>query len=249
MRPYRAEAGAESLPLTGSGLDDVLPVVAAGRYRRELSQAVLAFKNHGRTDLAPVLAPAFAGAVQEAVALANGGRVFLVPVPSRTSSRRRRGYDPMDMLLRRLQRAGLLPPDVQIRRVVQVRTPLRSLIQGVLPGTSQKSLGRSGRRRNVAFSMRLKSSAASSVAGVHCIVVDDVLTTGATLAELTRVLVAAGAQVDAGAVLAATTAPSGTEAHQAASALSVIQLQSRKDHRWLAGGASPKAKFRQRGGE
>jgi predicted amidophosphoribosyltransferase len=57
--------------------------------------------------------------------------------------------------------------------------------------------------------MRLKRGAAGAGSGGACIVVDDVLTTGATLAELTRVLTAAGARVESGVVLAATTAPSG----------------------------------------
>lgn len=209
VRPYRAEAGAESLPLIGGRLEEVLPVVAAGRYRRELSQAVLAFKNHGRTDLAPVLVPGLAAAIQTAAALAGGRPMLLVPVPSRPSSRRRRGYDPLDLLLRRLQRQRLLPPGVVVRRLAAVRTPWRGQLLGVLGGSSQKSLGRSGRRRNVAFSMRLKRGAAGTVSGSACIVVDDVLTTGATLAELTRVLAAAGGRVEAGVVLAATTAPAG----------------------------------------
>ena len=209
VRPYRAEAGAESLPLIGGSLEEVLPVVAAGRYRRELSQAVLAFKNHGRTDLAPMLAPALAAAIHAAAALAGTRPILLVPVPTRAASRRRRGYDPLDLLLRRLQRQKLLPPGMEVRRLAAVRTPWRGLLRGVLGGSSQKSLGRSGRRRNVAFSMRLKRGAAGAGSGGACIVVDDVLTTGATLAELTRVLTAAGARVESGVVLAATTAPSG----------------------------------------
>lgn len=209
VRPYRAEAGAESLPLIRGSLEEVLPVVAAGRYRRELSQAVLAFKNHGRTDLTPVLAPALAAAIRTAAAPAAGRPILLVPVPTRSASRRRRGYDPLDLLLRRLQRQRLLPPGMEVRRLAAVRTPWRGQLRGMIGASSQKSLGRSGRRRNVAHSMRLRRGAAGTVAGSACIVVDDVLTTGATLAELTRVLAAAGARVEAGVVLAATTAPAG----------------------------------------
>jgi predicted amidophosphoribosyltransferase len=212
VRPYRAEAGAESLPLTGNGVDDVLPVVAAGRYRRELSQAVLAFKNHGRTDLVPVLAPALAAAIQSAAALAGGGHLMLVPVPTRAASRRRRGYDPLDLLLRRLQRHRLLPPGVEVCRLAVIRTRLPGFVHGAFAGSSQKSLGRSGRRRNVAGSMRLAHGADVALAHGRCLVVDDVLTTGATLAELTRVLAAAGAEVEVGVVLAATSAPSGDTA-------------------------------------
>src|SRR4051812_31648895 len=92
-RPYRAEAGAASLPFLEDRLGaPVLPVLAAGRYRHELAKVILAFKNHGRTDLAPVLAVILARVVQDAAGqlAAGAGSWLLVPVPSRPGSRRRR---------------------------------------------------------------------------------------------------------------------------------------------------------------
>ncbi|QTG80642.1 ComF family protein [Arthrobacter crystallopoietes] len=211
VRPYRAEDGAESLPFVGTDFAEVLPVMAAGRYRHELSQAILAYKNQGRTDLLHALAPALAAAVHAAAHIDGGHpRVFLVPVPSRTSSRRRRGYDPLDLLLRRLERQQLLPPELSVLRAACVRSGIAGLAKGIVPAASQKSLGKSGRRSNVSSSMRIKRRYTASLQNRHCILVDDVLTTGATLAELTRALHEAGAVVDAGVVVAATSAPSGT---------------------------------------
>ncbi|WP_255396324.1 hypothetical protein [Kocuria sp. CNJ-770] len=54
-RPFEASSAA---PLLGP----CLPVTAAGRYAHELATCLLAFKNGGRTDLAPVLAAALATA-------------------------------------------------------------------------------------------------------------------------------------------------------------------------------------------
>ncbi len=210
VRPYRAEDGAESLPFVGADLSEVLPVMAAGRYRHELSQTILAYKNKGRTDLLHALAPALAAAVHAAAHIDGcRPRVFLVPVPSRSSSRRRRGYDPLDLLLRRLERQRLLPPGLSVLRAACIRPGVARMARGILPAASQKSLGKFGRRRNVSSSMRIKRRYTALLPDRHCILVDDVLTTGATLAELNRALREAGAVVDAGVVVAATTAPSG----------------------------------------
>jgi predicted amidophosphoribosyltransferase len=211
-RPYRAEAGAALLPFLGDRPDaPVLPVVAAGRYRHEFARAILAFKNHGRTDLAPDLAVILARAVQEAARqLAAGpGPWLLVPVPSRPGSRRRRGYAPLELLLRRLERRRLLPPEAVPLRAAAVRASAGARLRRLLPGPSQKALGRSARRRNAAGSMRLRPGFRRSVAGCRCLLLDDVLTTGATLAELARTVREAGGQVAGAVVLAATSAPSG----------------------------------------
>ncbi|NKX53825.1 hypothetical protein [Arthrobacter mobilis] len=148
-RPYRAEAGAASLPFlddcldgAGPGMRDpqVLPVVAAGRYRHELALAVLAFKNHGRTDLAAVLAAALGRAVHDAAGQLRGtgpGPLLLVPVPARPRARNRRGYEPLGLLLRRLERGRLLPPGVVVLHAATVRprpgAAGRAVAEGVGP--------------------------------------------------------------------------------------------------------------------
>ncbi|MFD1213585.1 ComF family protein [Arthrobacter sp. GCM10027362] len=222
-RPYRAEAGAESLPFLDDCPEDVpggfelhhrqiLPVVAAGRYRHELALAILAFKNHGRTGLAPVLAAALGRAVHEAAGQLRGagaGPLLLVPVPSRPGTRRRRGYEPLGVLLHRLERHALLPPDTVLLPAVTIPVRPRARLHGLLGGPSQKALGRSARRRNVSGSMRVGPRFCRVLAGRSCLLVDDVLTTGATLAELARVVRQAGGRVVGGTVLAATSAPAG----------------------------------------
>jgi predicted amidophosphoribosyltransferase len=76
----------------------------------------------------------------------------------------------------------------------------------------QKGLGRGARSRRVRGSMRVRGGPwAPELRGQPCIIVDDVLTTGATLAEAARALTLAGAQVRGAVVLAATRPPAGSD--------------------------------------
>ncbi|TJY71273.1 hypothetical protein E4J89_03125 [Arthrobacter sp. CAU 1506] len=207
VRPVAAEETAESLPLDEAGLP--LPVTAGGPYRRELSQAILAFKNHGRTELAQVLAVVLAAAVDAAAERAGGPvAAVLVQVPARGTSRRRRGYDPLQLLLARMERQDLLPAGLQLLPAVRPVATGKRLIRW-RTSAGQKSLGRTARQRNVAGSMAVPPRYIPLIAGRGCLLVDDVLTTGATMAELARALRAAGGVPLGGAVLAAASAPAG----------------------------------------
>ncbi len=253
-RPVRAEDGAESLPdvehipadadgttAAAGGREHVgedqpfraLPVVAAGSYGRAVSAVLLAYKNHGHVDLAAPVGAALGGALHEAASRFYEGRrssadpVLLVPVPTRASSRRRRGYDPLMLLLARLDRGGHLPAGTvlaagvrQVPAGVRLATALRqgaiasrtgAVLSAVVPGLrgGQKGLGRRRRRTNVLGSMCPVENTRPALAGRDCIIVDDVLTTGATIGEVHRVLVAAEARVLGAAVIAATSSPAG----------------------------------------
>ncbi len=208
LHPFRAESGAPALvEIDGSVL---LPVVAAGVYRGELAQCVLAFKRHGQGRLGGVLAAGLARAVRAAAGDTRG--LLLVPVPTSGSAFRKRGFSPVHLLLRRLGRAGLAGFIVADR----LRTTgfFRRLPApgGTLGTGGQKGLGRGARARRARGSMRLRSGRRfPDLSGQPCILVDDVLTTGATLAEAARALRAGGAVVCGAVVLAATRPPAGTD--------------------------------------
>ena len=220
-RPYYAQDAAELLPpaeacggLPAADPGAVLPVLAAGRYAGGLARVLLAYKNHGRTDLGAVLRPLLAGVLHHAAADAGRRGLVLVPVPGTGRALRRRGYSPLGMLLRALRTRGLLPAHTTLEPLVrQARTGPAQMLRsrepaGAVPrspGGSQKRLGRKGRRTNVYGTMT--AGRAGSLTGVRALVVDDVLTTGATIAEATRALRAAGARVEAAVVIAATSAP------------------------------------------
>lgn len=75
------------------------------------------------------------------------------------------------------------------------------------PGSGQKGLGRGDRARRVRGSMTVRLYRERALEGRACIIVDDVLTTGATLAEAARAVTAAGGTVCGAVVLAATRPP------------------------------------------
>ncbi|MFI7584280.1 ComF family protein [Kocuria sp. M1N1S27] len=189
-RPFEASSAA---PL----LDPPLPVVAAGRYAHGLATCLLALKNTGRTDLVPVLGACLATALHAAARDWPPGPVLLVPVPTTPSARRRRWFDPVRLLLDDCARRGVLPAGARVAR------GLRHGASGsLLPGPAQKRLGTAGRRARPSGSLRC-----AVPRGARCVVVDDVLTTGATLAEARRALRAGGAEAIGAVVLAAVRPP------------------------------------------
>ncbi|MFI7483315.1 ComF family protein [Kocuria sp. M1R5S2] len=189
-RPFEASSAATLL-------EPPLPVTAAGRYAHELAVCLLAFKNAGRTDLAPALAAGLATALHAAAREWPPGPVLLVPVPGAPAALRRRWFDPVRLLLEDCARRGVLPPGARPVR------GLRHRRAGILPaGPAQKRLGRSARRGGARGALR-----ATVPTGAPCVVVDDVLTTGATLTEACRALRAAGARPVAAVVLAAVRPP------------------------------------------
>ena len=182
-----------------------MPVTwAAAPYSGALRDALVAYKDGDRRDLAAVLAPVLAGAVIRAVEQdgrvravleAGNGPVLAVPVPSSAARVRRRGDAPLQGLLDHTVRIadpggqGLLPaPALRLRRRV----------------ADQAGLGHAARAANLEHAMEVRGPWAPVVVGATCLVVDDVLTTGATLVEATRALRRAGARHVVAATAAAT---------------------------------------------
>ena len=100
----------------------------------------------------------------------------IVPVPMLPSLVLRRGFN----------------QSVELARMLgsfMSRSPLLDGLRKVRDTRTQSSLGRSARRTNVSGAF----AASSRVRGLHILIVDDVMTTGATLAECTRACLAAGA--------------------------------------------------------
>lgn len=158
-----------------------LPIVAAGAYAGALRAALIAYKERGRHDLAAPLGELLARAVTLSPA------AVLVPVPCAKRAARARGGD---HVLRLARGAG--------RRVAgRVATPLCL----TRPVQDSAGLGVLDRAANLHSAM---AAAAPPRPGAGAVVIDDIVTTGATLREATRALVAAGWTVRGAAVVAAT---------------------------------------------
>lgn len=193
--PFRAEDPAEALPL----LPDlsVLPVLSAAEYTTLVAEVVLAFKDHERVPLGHVLAPALGRAVTAAVRLCRSEEILLVWPPPRQRSQLRRGRHPLGELIGQI---GLPPGVAPAGHFVGHRRLIRGFHNA---GLGQKTRSKRARRR-AEHNFRLAPGAQHRLRGAEVVLVDDVLTTGATLGSLYRQLTASGAQVRAAAVLAAT---------------------------------------------
>lgn len=153
------------------------PTLTWGTYAGALRHLVVAYKDSDRTDLTPVLATLLSEVVD--VALQQVDAALLVPIPSAAGARRRRGREPITDLILGMRLTRPAPTAPVLRVVREVR--------------DQAGLDHRARAANLAGSFGLAPGLQLLVAGRDVVVIDDVVTTGATLTEAARVLSAQGA--------------------------------------------------------
>jgi predicted amidophosphoribosyltransferase len=190
------------------------PCAALSGYEGVLRELVLSYKERGRHGLAGPLGALLAQVVAVHArendggwAQRAGGReshgvapVLLVPVPGTVQAARRRHGDHVGRLARhavaRLREAG---------RPAAVAHPLRAL-----PRADSAGLDSATRAAAAATAFRVRPSRAARLrtltrsSGAQVVVVDDIVTTGATAAAVTARLTEAEVAVSGVAVLAAT---------------------------------------------
>lgn len=162
-----------------------VPVCAGLVFDGVAARVLRACKEQGTTVLVRALAPALSAAAREVLA-SSSGQVVVVPVPTSPATMRRRGFRVVELLA---VRAGLHP-----RRMLRVARR----------AADQRGLGVDARARNVSGTLRVAPRHLAAVAGRRVLLVDDVVTTGATLREAVRALEGAGATVMGAATVAAT---------------------------------------------
>ena len=152
--------------------------LAALDYAHPWDRLLLDFKFNAQPQLARPLAALMLERLQGPVQ-AHGLPDLLCCVPLSAQRLRERGYNQSHELARRLARPLQLPYDPRL------------LLR--LPGSPQSRLDAEARRRHVRGAFLLASGMAARIRGARVAIVDDVMTTGATLDEIASTLKRAGA--------------------------------------------------------
>ena len=201
--PRRCEHGAARLDrMDGT----VLPVWALAANDGPVRRAVVAWKDGGRADVTPWFAELAGRAARWLVAGAPGsgvdpaggalrGPVVVVPAPPSRRGHAARGEDLVAALARAC--AARASPGSTTSRALRLAGR----------GRDQVGLGLRARAANLDGRVRVRPRVRAALVGARVLVVDDVLTTGATLAACRTALERVGAQVAGGLVLAVTRPP------------------------------------------
>jgi predicted amidophosphoribosyltransferase len=175
---------------------------AAAAYGGSVRRCLIAYKERGWRSLAPALALALLKALGALAPAAGASQpVLLVPVPASRAALRSRGFDHVALLVRSALR--LMPASFAGR---WDWSPLLCQVRRV---GDQAGLPASARAGNVAGSLALRPGLGRLAAAraSRLVLVDDVLTSGATLAEAARALRAGGLRTHNAVVVAAVLRP------------------------------------------
>src|SRR5688572_4012083 len=163
-------------PDAGLVVGDALSLaMAAFAYAGPMRRALAALKYSGAARLAPILARAGAPSLRHLCSIT--GRATLVPIPLHLERRRARGYNQAELLGRELGKLA--------------RLPISEALHRARPTTKQHRLNRAARLHNLrgAFVVRQGAVVPGTV-----ILVDDIVTTTATLESCASVLREAGCE-------------------------------------------------------
>lgn len=153
-------------------------------YSGPVRAALHALKYRGERRLAMPLAAALAERWRHA---SRGGEVVSW-VPVHASRRRERGFDQAEELARHMAES--------------LDLPVAQLLQRRQRTAAQHALGQAERASNTASAFAPAPDLAGRYAGAWVVVVDDILTTGATLAGCASALLAGGAGAVSAAIVA-----------------------------------------------
>ncbi|MEO8815794.1 MAG: ComF family protein [Mycobacterium sp.] len=185
--------GPDEPRLVSPRVDPGVPVYALGRYAGARRQAIVAVKERGRSDLVSPLALAVAAALHRLLCWGLlEVPLTIVPAPTRRSAARRRGGDPVERIV---TAAVARHPGVAVAPALRMTALARDSV----------GLGTGARERNVAGRVVLRRHRLAGPGGRagEVLLIDDVVTTGATMAESVRVLRADGVPVAGVLVIAA----------------------------------------------
>jgi len=141
-------------------------------------QLISAIKDQGRTQLLGALAEWMADGLEQLAAPAKASEFALAPIPSSKRALARRGFNPVLLLAQKVSRRLGMQLDEGLRLARQPN--------------DQRELGVEQRKANLDFAMRYQPGKFGSK---PLILIDDVVTTGATLLEARRAVLESAASV------------------------------------------------------
>lgn len=154
---------------------------AATRYEAVAADSIVAYKDQGYASLSGVMANLLQPALEAALGGTgqSPGLVTICPMPSKRASFLRRGFNPTELFSRQAAKQMRMPsaPTDALRVVGDV--------------ADQASLDHDGRLANLQGALR----ASVWFKGRSVLLVDDIVTTGASLIEAARAIEAVGGQV------------------------------------------------------
>lgn len=152
-------------------------------YNEFLSLLILAFKNHKKFWLGAALAHWLKKTLPSSYC-----PDLIIPVPLHWARLLKRGYNQAALLSLALSKA--------------LNSPVASsLLKRIKPTSSQKGLSAKGRAENMKHAFLIKTKRNNQLKDKHILLIDDVMSSGATLRACAESLLAAGAkQVDVGMI-------------------------------------------------
>lgn len=162
-------------------VDPHAPIWSLGPYGGSRRRALIALKERGRRDVAQPMGAAMGAAIRFLIACGEIDEdILLVPAPTSRRSARKRGGDPVAKML--------LSSGFGVWKAVEHARGVKDSV----------GLDAQGRHRNLAGHVRFIGQETTPPPERGVLVVDDVITTGATMAVTLAVLTSAGVKVGGG---------------------------------------------------
>jgi ComF family protein len=163
-------------PLTGVS-QQTLPIASGVSYEGKIKELIRSFKYEGDAVLAADLASVMSIGWSALTDHMPASRVILVPVPLHNSRKRLRGYNQSELLAKELSSIMAVPV-------------VKEALKRQIPTRTQQALGRAERLENVRDAFVGKSKILQDKTVV---LIDDVCTSGATLAACAEAALKGGA--------------------------------------------------------
>jgi ComF family protein len=163
-------------------------MIAPWLYGGELAVALRRLKFSNDVAVARELAPLWAPVLESVVRTCRIDAI--IPLPLHWRRRWQRGYDQTALLV------------AHAMSHTAMAAPCWHSLRRVRHTAEQSSLAASDRQRNLSGAFAVTPSQFGQLAGKRIVIVDDIITTGATMAAAARALRRAGARVVVGVALA-----------------------------------------------